>query len=261
MSRDLLPLDEATERLRPFARRAVGVRPIDVGSIVGTDSRGGDFDRDFNARRPDVRERMRGVEQAFPDGDFPPIVVYRLGEAHFVIDGHHRVAVARRRHMATIDADVTELTARWHLGPDPDPVELVHAEQERIFMTESGLAAVRPDARIRFSRAVGYVQLLETIQIHGYHLMLGAKRPLDRGDIARDWYTRLFEPTLEVVHDERLDGFCPGATDPDRFLWVYEQRRELQVEHGPQRLDDVARRATQEVARRRRALRTLLRRR
>jgi hypothetical protein len=260
MARDLLPLDEATERLRPFRRRYLGVRPIELSSIVGTDSRVGDFDRDFHALRPDVRERRRRVAEAFPNGDFPPIVVDKLGDAYFVIDGHHRVAVARQRRMATIDAEVTELTARWHLGADADLVELVHAEQERIFMCESGLAAVLPDAHIRFSRAVGYRQLLETIQVHGYRLMLDARRALEPGEIARDWYCRIYAPTVEVLHDERLDTVCPQATDWDRFLWVYERQRELSVEHGARELPDVLRLATQQVARSRRGLRRLLRR-
>jgi hypothetical protein len=193
---DLLPLDQAVERLRPFARRYLGVRPIPVSQIVGTDSRGSDFDRDFRPRRPDVRERWQRVERAFPEAAFPPIVVYQLGEAYFVIDGHHRVAIARRQRMETIDAEVTELKARWHLPADADIVELIHAEQERTFMDESGLAEARPYARMRFSRPVGYVELLETVQLRGYHLMLDAQRALPRADIAEDWYTTVYGPSL-----------------------------------------------------------------
>lgn len=83
-SGDLLPLEEATERLRPLARRYLGLRPVPVGQIVGTDSRGRDFDREFHPRRPDIRERVQRVERAFPNGDFPPIVVYQFGDAYFV---------------------------------------------------------------------------------------------------------------------------------------------------------------------------------
>jgi ParB-like chromosome segregation protein Spo0J len=35
--------------------------------------------------------------------------VFRLGEEHFVIDGHHRLSVAQSLGMAAIDAEVTEL--------------------------------------------------------------------------------------------------------------------------------------------------------
>jgi hypothetical protein len=109
---ELLPFDEAERRLRPFARRYVGLRAIPVAQIVGTESRGGDFDRHFLPRRPTIGERWRRVEQTFPDGDFPPIVVYQLGDAYFVVDGHHRTAIARQRGMETIDAEVTELRSR-----------------------------------------------------------------------------------------------------------------------------------------------------
>lgn len=162
---DLLPLDEATKRLRPFQRRYVGIRPVPVRQIVGTDSRVRDFDRDFLPRNPVLGERWRRVEQAYPEGGFPPILVYQLGDAYFVLDGHHRVAIARQRGAETIDAEVTLLTARWHLDADADVVELIHAEQERIFMEDSGLAAAQPTLRIRVSRPVHYLELLENVQI------------------------------------------------------------------------------------------------
>lgn len=259
-SRDLLPLDQAIERLRPFARRYVGIRPIPVSQVVGTEGRGGDFDRDFQPRRPSVRERWRRVERAFPEAGFPPIVVYQLGDAYFVIDGHHRVAIARQQGVETIDAEVTELKARWHLPADADVVELIHAEQERVFMEESGLAEASPGAHIRFSRPVGYVELLETVQLHGYHLMLAAQRALPRAEIAADWYASVYLPTIEAIHAEQLDEVCPEVTDPDRFLWVWNRRRELIPEYGCQQLGDTARRATEELARERRGVRALVRR-
>ena len=148
----------------------------------------------FCPRRPGIGSRWREVERAFPEGGFPPIVVYQLGDAYFVVDGHHRVAIARQRGMETIDADVTELEARWHLAADADVVELIHAEQERMFMTESGLGEARPDVRIRFSRPAGYLELLENTQIHGYHLMLAAGRALTRPEIAADWLDRVYRP-------------------------------------------------------------------
>jgi hypothetical protein len=257
---DLLPLEEATERLRPFSRRYLGLRPIPVRQIVGTDSRGNDFDRGFHPRRPDIRQRWQEVEEAFPDAGFPPIVVYQLGDAYFVIDGHHRVAIAHQQGVEMIDAEVTELKARWHLPADADVVELIHAEQERIFMDESGLGDVRPDVQMRFSRPVGYIQLLETVQIHGYHLMLQAERTFARDEIAADWYTSVYLPTVDVIHKEKLDEVCPEVTDPDRFLWVYQRRRELVPEYGRQPLGEAARKATLQLARERRGIRRFLRR-
>jgi hypothetical protein len=245
-SPDLLPLEEATRRLRPFERRYVGLRPIPVRNVVGTDSRGGDFDRDFLPRRPDIGPRWRRVEQAYPDGDFPPIVVYQLGEAYFVLDGHHRVAIARQRGMETIDAEVTELRARWHLRADADIVELIHAEQQRIFMEESGLDQVRPDLCINFSRPVGYIELLETIQLHGYHAMLASGKALDPAVISVSWLDEVYEPTVAAIRREGLDRAYPEATEADLFLCVWQRRRELMPEVGCSPLEQAARRIVEE---------------
>jgi len=113
---------------------------------------------------------------------------------------------------------------------------------------------------MRFSRPVGYVELLETIQLHGYHRMLEAQRALPRAEIAEDWYETVYLPTIEAIQAVRLDEVCPEVTDPDRFLWVWNRRRELMPEYGCQQLGEAARRVTSELARERRGVRPFLRR-
>ena len=92
----LLELDEVERRLKPFGRRYLGVREIPLDALVGTDSRASSFTRDFRPLHSFSRDRLRSLERAFADGGFPPIVAVKLGEAYFVIDGHHRAALARR---------------------------------------------------------------------------------------------------------------------------------------------------------------------
>jgi hypothetical protein len=62
----------------------------------------------------------------------------KLGETYFVIDGHHRVALARRHRAVTIDADITEFVARVPLPPRADVLDIVLRELERVFLEESG---------------------------------------------------------------------------------------------------------------------------
>lgn len=251
MDAGLLSLAQVTERLRPVRRRYIGVMPVDVASIIGTADRQGDFDRDFTALHARLRERQLRLARAFPNGEFAPIVVEKLGDAYFVVDGHHRVAIARQRGMASIDAEVTELTARWHLSGSADAEELLHAEQERLFMSESGLADARPDAHLRFTRAVGYRQLLEAVQIHGYTLMLGARRPLERAEVAADWYSKVYRPVVELIAAAPI-ALCANATESDAFLSLWEHRRELSVEHVGLQLGDALRIPTHAGYRRRR---------
>src|SRR3712207_5594661 len=109
---ELLELDEVERRMRPLTRRYLGVRAIPLDRVVGTEGRAAAFTRDFEPRHRFSRDRLRSLASAFPDGGFPPIVAVKLGETYFVIDGHHRVALARRHRGETIDADVTEFVAR-----------------------------------------------------------------------------------------------------------------------------------------------------
>jgi hypothetical protein len=241
--RPLLDLDEVGRRLRVFEQSYLGVRPIPVSKIVGTVSRTSDFDQDFLPRRREIGERWNRVERTFAEGDFPPITVYELDGSFFVVDGHHRVAVARQRGVEYIDAEITQLRSRWRLPEGADIGRVIMTEQRELFMEESGLSRARPEGGIEFSRPQGYIELLEQIKVHGYHLMTERGEVLSREEIAADWYDRVYLPTVRAIKREGLWELWPRATKADLFLWVSERRRELFPEHGGMDIDRAVRAA------------------
>ncbi len=109
--RRLALLDAELNGLPPGARRPLGLATIPLCSVIGTAecAKTRSFDCCF---RPSSSSRRRW-EHLWMAGrrgtSFPPIAVYRLGDRHFVDDGHHRVSVARALGMAAIDAEVTEI--------------------------------------------------------------------------------------------------------------------------------------------------------
>ena len=246
---NLLELDEVEQRLRPFARTYVGVRPIPLDHVVGTEGRAAAFTREFKPRHAFSRDRLRSLADAFPDGGFPPIVAVKLGDTYFVIDGHHRVALARRHGGATIDADVTELVARVPLPPGADMVEVVLRELERIFLEDSGLAEARRGVRLSASRPAIYLELLENLQVHGYHLMREHERVLGDAEIAGDWYDRIYAPLMRAVQRDRLGKDLRDAPDADLFLLLHRRRREEFPSCGCPPLEQTAAGAAAETAR------------
>ena len=96
-------------RLHLFQQSYAGLQTIEVEKIVGTVDRSNDFDRDFLPRSPQTRERWERLERAFPSLGFPPISVYQINDVYFVIDGNHRVALAKQKGAEFIDAEVTEI--------------------------------------------------------------------------------------------------------------------------------------------------------
>lgn len=92
-------------------RRRLGVQTIAIASIAGTTDRhkAEAFDREF---RPPAWSRGRWTQMylaAQRGTELPPVSVYRVGDRHFVRDGHHRVSVARAGGALEIDAHVVEL--------------------------------------------------------------------------------------------------------------------------------------------------------
>jgi hypothetical protein len=234
---ELLPLDEVTRRLRQFEQTYVGIQAIPVDRIVGTLDRTADYDREFLPRRRGMGERWRRVEQVGP-ASFPPIVVYELDGQYFVVDGHHRVAIAKQLGMDYIDAEVTRLRTRFPLPEGADIARIIFREQEGLFMEESGLARARPEAHIEVSRPHGYVELLEQVKVHGYHLMMERGEVLPPEEIAADWYDWVYLPVVVAMHNAGLFELYPRALEGDLFLWVQQRRRELFTELGPRSLED-----------------------
>jgi hypothetical protein len=249
-SEPLLELDEVGRRLRVFEQTYLGVRPVPVERVVGTVSRSSDFDRTFLPTRRDTEPRWRRVEELYAEGSFPPIQVYEVDGRYFLVDGHHRVAIARQRGVEYIDAEVTRLRTRFPLPEHADVGRIIMAEQERVFLEESGLERARPAAVIAFTRPQGYVELLEQIKIHGFHLMRERGEVLSVDQIAGDWYDRVYVPGVELIRGEALRELFPGSTDADVYLWVAQHRRELYPESsGAIGFDDVVRQTRAEAAR------------
>ncbi len=110
----ILPFDEVVAALGRRGERRLGLQTIKLDSIAGTVDRSRrEFDRSFRPTSRHVRQRWERIAKAMRRGEsLPPIDVYRVGSLHFVVDGHHRVSVARAQGLEVIEAAVTEIQAR-----------------------------------------------------------------------------------------------------------------------------------------------------
>jgi hypothetical protein len=49
-----------------------------------------------------------------------PVEHYKIGEAYFVVDGHHRVSVARYHDVPTVEAAASEFHPKLPAAPVPE---------------------------------------------------------------------------------------------------------------------------------------------
>ena len=125
-----------------------------------------------------------------------------------------------------IDADVTELIACVPLPAGADMLEVVLRQLERIFLEDGGLAQARPGVRIPVSRPAHYLELLENIQVHGYHGMRKLGRVLEDAEIAGDWYNAIWMPTQAAIEHLGLARLYRDAPPGDLFLVLHRHRRD-----------------------------------
>ncbi len=249
-STSLPSFSELRARLHLFQQSYAGLKTIEVARIVGTVDRSDDFDRDFLPRTPRTRERWERLERAFPTLGFPPISVYQVNDVFFVIDGNHRVALAKQKGAEFIDAEVTQIHTDIEIDENIDFERMFYLEQAQRFMQQSGLARSRPMARIDFTRPQGFVELLDVVKAHGYDMMMESGKVLQPHEIAADWYDRVYLPAVESIRWERLPELQVGSTEGDLFLWVLQRRREHDPQQEQQSLEDATRQAARDQERR-----------
>jgi len=102
--------EEAKETTNAADRYRRGFETVELDRVVGSVGRCLDFDRGFLPVCSCSKGRWKRVARTFREGrPLPPVELYKLGERYFVLDGNHRVSVARYLGAVAIDAVVTEL--------------------------------------------------------------------------------------------------------------------------------------------------------
>jgi hypothetical protein len=109
---ELLSLDAIMQRLHLRGQHSLGLVTVCLDEIIGTAGRTDDFDRAFFPRRTVTQGRWLGIIKMMILGEsLPPVELRKVGDAYFVIDGHHRISAARQTGQEYIDAFVTEIDA------------------------------------------------------------------------------------------------------------------------------------------------------
>jgi hypothetical protein len=225
----ILPFDEVVAALGKRGERRLGLKTIELDSIVGTVDRTREFDRSFRPTSRRVRRRWEGIAKAIRRGDaMPPIDVYRIGGLHFVIDGHHRVSVARQLGLEVIEASVTEIVTEVPVGPDIRVSDLALKSQERLFYERVPLPR-RARERIRFTQKWRYAELAEGVEAWGFRAMQADGEFMDRATVARRWFEEEYVPVIELLREEGLIG---RGTEAEAYTRVVELRYMLLRTHA-----------------------------
>ncbi len=202
----MLPFEEVVAALGRTSEVDLGIQLIPLESVVGTVDRAtSQFDRDFRPSA-DVRARWERIAAARRRGEaMPPIDVYRVGDLHFVKDGHHRVSVARAHGDVDIEARVREVRTKLGAEQALRLRDLPLKQHERMFHERVPLAPEQR-ARIQLEDEWRYAQLGMLVEAWAYRASHERGELLSRHEMAQRWFKEEYEPIAQALADADAGG-------------------------------------------------------
>lgn len=229
----LLSYEEIKEKLRIGGPIYRGVQTVPVEQIVGSLNRYHQFDRAFLPTQDDLSSRWQKIDRAFyNDINLPPIVLYKVGQVYFVVDGHHRVSVAREQGQLFIEAEVRECATRVNITPDLKPEDLEILGDKVNFLERTQVDRLRPKANIKLTIPDGFERMLEHIAVHRYFMGLDLKRDISEQEAVTHWFDTVYLPIVKVIRKSEILKEFPGKTEGDLYLWVLDHQHYLHQEEG-----------------------------
>ena len=200
---------EAQAREGAFEARDRGLQPVPLQRIVGSVSRYRDFDARFRLKKHLPRERLQFIRGAMREGrPLPPVELYQIKDEYFVMDGHHRIAVAKEHGFRELDARVIEF-----LPSRRSPENILYREKLG-FQAQATLSEV-----IELTEEGQYAVLLD--QIRGHQGFLAEEgRALDLAQAAEDWHRTIYRPLTSILESSDLPRRFPGRTAADLYAYI-----------------------------------------
>jgi hypothetical protein len=220
----ILPFDEVMAALGTRGERSLGLQTIRLDTVVGTVDSRRDFDRKFRPTSSRVRARWEKLALAQRRGEsIPPIDVYRVGDLHFVQDGHHRVSIALATGQKVIDAYVTEMLTDVPPGDARYMGDLTMRGYERLFRQRVPLPE-QAYANITFTDPWSFAELGGAVEAWGFRAMQDEHQFMDRAEVARRWYSQEYRPVVRMLRAADLIG---SRTEAEAYQRVARERYRL----------------------------------
>ncbi|MEZ4519946.1 MAG: universal stress protein, partial [Chloroflexota bacterium] len=232
-SSSLLSYEQVVDALQVRSQSSVGMKQVPVSAIVGSVGRYNDFSRTFLPLQDSDEDRWVSVRMAASHvGDLPPVELYQIGEFYFVMDGNHRVSIARQQDVEFIDARVTVVHTRVPFPPDGDPDALIAAAEYAGFLEWTHLDQLREGVDLRVSVPAQYFHLENHIEAFRFVMESAEDKDIELPVAAAHWYDEAYMPMVEAIREQGILRYFPGRTETDFFVWLATHQIELQNELG-----------------------------
>jgi nucleotide-binding universal stress UspA family protein len=224
----LLSYKDMRKKLHAIEMASTKLRVIPVQAIQGSVGRYADFTRDFLPADSIDEGRWARVKMKFTSLEgVPPIEVYQIGEVYFVLDGNHRVSVAREMGIENIEAYVREVKTKVPLKIDENLDQILIKAEFSEFLEKTNFDRLYPDTKIEATVPGRYINLLQQIEAVHFALELEHSKAIPFEEAVKHWFDAVYDPILEIIRTQDLLQEYPKRTETDLFLWIFKHRATL----------------------------------
>ena len=241
MEHILLDFSSIEQNLKNYTLKNKGILAIEIDKIIGSLGRYFDFTETLLPKRDVLTTRYERIKKIMTEGgSLPPIQVYQILDNYFIIDGHHRVAVAKNELNAKyIDADVTEVKFNFELSPNTKYT--FNSESTKDFLIK--LEAYSFEKSTYLNNNI-LVKPLTVTELKSYATLNQEiedfKKNYNNGELARKskiyssytWYAQIFLPAVNLIEKEKILSKFPHRTYTDLYVWIQRHKYFLSQQAG-----------------------------
>ncbi len=223
---DLLSFSTVQKKNRLVKHLYLGLQNVPLGKIKGSVGRFKDFNSAFMPRNDNLEDRWKNVEVAMLEGKTPPIELYKVGEDYFVVDGNHRVSVARLKGFEIIEAYVTNFRNIDESAQEDTQTQIIAIEKSD-FLKKIGRSNAKLGRSIQFTSAGCYQKINKQVEMYrfGYEQKGRVNYTYERA--FKDWHEEIYGPALKVIKQNDLLNRFPDRTEADLYIWSAENSDEI----------------------------------
>lgn len=229
------------KNLPTYTLKNKGIQAIAIDDIVGSLGRYLDFSETLLPKRDDGSSRYENIKSLMEKGiNLAPIQVYQILDSYFIIDGHHRVAVAKNEFKAKyIDAEVIEVRFNFELSKDKKYI--FDSEQTKNFLIKLEEYAFEKATLLNNNILIYPLKVTELKSYAKIHQeILDFKQNYNNGEIAKKsvmyasykWYAERFLPAVKLIEEEKILSKFANRTYTDLYVWIEKHKYFLSQQAG-----------------------------
>ncbi len=239
--KELIDFSRLIKNLNTKSISYAGIKPIPINKIIGSVGRYTDFNSKFFVAKEVKSAKYLSVFSAFKNGkSLPPIKVYQVLDNYFVIDGHHRVTIAKNELQAEfIDAEVTKVNFDVELNPEKKysyntetAKKFLILLEEKTFEEKTHLKNSILKYPIKVTDLTSFAKLYEEILSFREYHHSSQFQDKDMIYASYEWYEKIFVPAIQVIFKDKLLKDFPNRTYTDLYVWFMLHKYYLSQQAG-----------------------------